>query len=107
MEKSGIKRNTWRPAAKTPLKPKTNGKGVKKSAIIGEEATVTEEVCVASAMWVSKTLLVLKLKLQQTHPAGMVQPVLSIQEAGVGSSTSSTRGTREIKIETGTEPVRE
>ena len=89
------------------MKVKTNGRGVKRCAIIGEEAIVTEAVRVASAMWGSKTLIVLKLKSQQTHPAVMVQPVLSIQEAGVGSSTSSTRGTRGIKIETGTEPVRE
>ena len=81
--------------------------GAKRSVIIGEEATAFVAVHVASVMWGSKTLLVLKLKLQQTHPAIMVQPVLSIQEVDAGSPTNSTRGTREIKIETGIIPGRE
>ena len=86
---------------------KTNGKRVKRCAIIGEKASVTEAVCVASAMWGSKTHLVLKLKFQQTHPAEMVQPVLSIQEAPAGSTTNSIGGTRENKIEIGINPGRE
>ena len=41
---------------------KTNVNGAKRSVIIGEEVTVIGAVHVASVMWGSKTLLVLKLK---------------------------------------------
>ena len=44
------------------MKIGTNGSGAKRSVIIGEEATAFVAVHVASVMWGSKTLLVLKLE---------------------------------------------
>ena len=89
-----ISRNTWNPATEEVIVTRTAKKRVRSYAIIGEEATVIEAKAVDSAMWVSRTLLVLKINPQEIHPVAMVPLALFLPEVGATSPTTRRAGTK-------------